>query len=83
MFIRFKKKKCTSRREKKREDIHNCIVKEILFKDSLISISKQIKAVSNKVDRQKEKLRAILVGKDNTSYKENDIEKKKNFKYPK
>jgi len=74
-----KKKNLNDEERKKREEIHNCIVKEILFKQSLIKISKQIKSVSNKVDRQKEKLRAILSGTDKASDTENDTTQTSNI----
>ena len=63
------------------EEIHNCIVNEVAFKNGLIAISQELKSISTKVDKQKEKLKQILSeqDKENLSEINNEILKNVNI----
>ena len=58
--------------------IHNCIVNEVAFKNGLIAISQELKSISTKVDKQKEKLKQILSDQDKENLSETNNEILKN-----
>ncbi len=60
------------------EEIHNCIVNEVAFKNGLIAISQELKSISTKVDKQKEKLKQILSDQDKENLSETNNEILKN-----